>query len=276
MFEDWTEQELNEVTTELRKRPIDKRAGVRDIIKDMDTAQEALKAISDVLAPNTGKSTTKPIKPPKKTLERVKGVEIPKEIDIDQIKQDITETINTFCLQYDIEDMTKAPQRQFNALCTVIGQNIFRANRLLKDDTKQDNGSYTDTNCNAYNWDRVVKAISIYEFLCNRYNKAFLITTCADFLGMVVNTLYENAEKLTRLGYDIRQKQEQSLSSSAVDTKTTNITGILASLNHWHGWTQAHTHTERTTEKVIAYPVLVDINKDKVVPAIGQQEVNTQ
>lgn len=224
------------------------------------------------------KSPTKPVKPseavkgsikpletvksPDKPLERVQGDIMTDNFDIEAIKQDIQALINNFTAVHGIEDLTKAPQRQFMALSSYIGQNYFKKSKILRDNTPRDNGSAAIFRNRDYDIPKLAACISLYFDICGLYNKAFLYDGVASFIGCSENTLRENSEKLTSFGIDLNQKRESSLSAGAVDPKTTNITGLLAALNHWHQWSGTGSNRTEVRETTVMYPVLVDINKN--------------
>lgn len=194
-------------------------------------------------------------------LERVNGEIMRDNFNIDVIRSDIQAMINTFTSIHGIEDLTKAPQRQFMALSSYIGQNYFKKSKILRDNTPRDNGSAVTFYNRDYDIPRLAACISLYFDICSLYNKAFLYDGVASFIGCSENTLRENSEKLTSFGIDLNQKREASLSSGAVDPKTTNITGLLAALNHWHNWSGTSVNRTEVRETTVVYPVLVDINK---------------
>lgn len=274
MFNDWTKEELNKVTTELQQIPIEQRKAVKDSIKDLDSVQQALSVIASVKAvisqnkpvlANQGTTDHQTTENP--VLERVNGETVSNNLDIEQL----TDTINRYILDYCIKngmdtdtDLIKAPQRIWGAVSHYIGKHVFSEPRILFEPHKP----------NTIDIYKVVQVIPIYYTLCDKYNKAVLIDYVAYFLGVSDQWMYDHTTKLTTLGVDLAKKREDSLTACIVDGKQSPV-GALAVLNHFHGWNTASTRTERTTEKVIAYPVLVDINKDKVVPAIGQNNSNT-
>lgn len=278
MYSEWTKEELNKVTAELQQIPVEQRKAVKDSIKDLDSVQQALSVISSVKAvinqnkpvlANQGATDRQTSENPStEQLERVNGETVSDNLNIEQL----TDTINQYILDYCIKngmdadtDLIKAPQRIWGAVSHYIGKHVFSEPRILFELHKP----------NTIDIYKVVQVIPIYYTLCDKYNKAVLIDYVAYFLGVSDQWLYDHTTKLTALGIDLQKKREDSLTACIVDGKQSPV-GALAVLNHFHGWNTASTRTERTTEKVIAYPVLVDINKDKVVPAIGQQDINTQ
>ena len=272
---DWTAEEKKSITDLLKKVPVADRPAIRDAVKDMQ-ADEAIsyikeaseklfkpsKASEGTYTPiHTKTSQNKPVKASADELERVNGEIMSDNFNIDAIRSDINALINQFIAVHGIEDLTKAPQRQFMALSSYIGQNYFKNSKILKDSTPRDNGSAAIFCNREYDIPKLAACISLYSDICSLYNKAFLFDGIASFLGCSENTLKENNDKLTSFGVDIYQKREASLSSGAVDPKTTNITGLLAALNHWHNWSGASTSRTEVRETTVVYPVLVDINK---------------
>lgn len=209
--------------------------------KEREKQVQALKALESPLEP----------------LERVEGEEL-RVNGLESIYEDVNTLRNRFETLHDIEDLSKAPQRVFMALSAYIGDNLFRGSDLLKDKIPRDNGSAFPTTCGRYDLHKVAYCIKIYYDMCNLYNKAFLFDGVSAFLACSENFLKENNKELTTLGCDIYQKREASLSASAMDTKTQNITGILAGLNHWHGWTK-ESKTIHENHTVIMYPSLGEI-----------------
>lgn len=202
-------------------------------------------------------------------LERVNGDIVNGDFNINEIKDNVLHLITVFCDTYDIQDLTKAPQRQFTALSTFIGDNLFKGNRILWDKTPVDNGSAMTVYNYMYDWDIVACMISFYITICNLYNKAFLFDGIAGFLHMSENTLKDNNDKLTARGIDIYKKHEDMLSAGIIDGKQSPV-GILAHLNHYHGWTTGQTHTEKK-ETIVIYPSLSS-NQTQSTPQITTTE----
>lgn len=188
----------------------------------------------------------------KNNLPRVEDDTSP--LTVEHILESLLPFIDSWCDKYGVDDLVKAPQRQFNALCSDIGRNA-RQKRLYKATDVIDNGSAALSTCNRYDMNKIIEGINAFSFVCDLYNKAFLVGTLAAFLGISKQDLFKWGDELRALGVDVFEKREESLSSSAVDSKTTNITGVLASLNHWHGWTK-ESRTTHEKETIVIYPSL--------------------
>lgn len=295
-FDKWTKKEQKDITDKIKALPVSVQATTASQVKTLSYKEavnvlQAVKTISEApVNQNKPVEVVKSINPPiqtentvktavnaskisdqaKNTLERVEGETIPDNFDVLQVESTIQEIINTSCLNYDIDDLTKAPQRQFTAVCMDIGD-YFKKTRLLKDNNYVNNGSAVSFCNNYYAWDKVAQALTIFERICCKYNKAYLQDGAAAFLGMSLNTLHDNKEKLTPFGIDVAQKREASLASGAVDTKTTNITGQLAALNHWHGWSTSKQTTERVKETTIIYPMLLNGDRQAIGVTSGEK-----
>ena len=263
---EWSKEEKKSITDLLKKIPVADRPAIRDTVKEMQ-ADEAICYIKGLKAPNkplkASEGTHTPIKSDKTQgqdkLERVQGEIYSDIIDIDDIKRSIDSLIRAWCDSNDIDDLRKAEQPIFNALCTDIGNTIFKPSAILKDHNQYINGSAVPTNNNQYNIDKVISIIDICNYYCNIYNKVFTIHAAAAFCGVSKDFFYDNREKLTRRGCDLWKNSELSLADSIVSGKR-NPTGALAALNHWHGWSGAGSTRTEVRETTVVYPVLVDIN----------------
>lgn len=286
-----TKEEWGKVNQMIKSVQYGKKAVVRKMIDksmdfaDVQTVLTAFGGVSDNNTPvDTEKGQEKPvngatnriqgkdgIQGENNRLDRVDGEVIPKDnsFDLEMIKDRIQSLITAFCDTYDIQDLTKAPQRQFTALSTYIGDNLFKGNRILWDKTPVDNGSAMAVYNYMYDWDIVACMVSFYITMCNLYNKAFLFDGIAGFLHMSENTLKDNNDKLTARGIDIYKKHEDMLSAGIIDGKQSPV-GILAHLNHYHGWTSGQTHTERK-ETIVLYPALTS-HQDNQTPKIATTE----
>ena len=272
--------ELKTLNQELKKVPSEKRPIVRRMLSADIPLADALTVVNAFILSDSPTSQNKTIytdqvanipytaeksenkavnapenislsNPQEDKLERVPDAG---DLDLNEIKQKIQALIDNFCEIYNIDDLTKAPQRQFTALSTYIGDNLFKGTKLLKDTTLYNNGSCMPTTGDRYNWDKVACMVSLYITLCNLYNKAFLFDGIAAFLSMSENTLKDNNDKLTQRGIDIYKKHEDMLAVGIIDGKQSPV-GVLAHLNHYHNWTTGTTHTEKK-ETVIIYPSL--------------------
>jgi len=226
---------------------------------------------------SSAKAPTKPVKPceavqgsikpletpkaPEKPLERVQGDIMTDTFNIDDIKARINAYIPSWCASHDIDDLRKAEQPIFNALCTDIGNVIFKPSAVLKS-TKlvSSNSAAVRTNNNAYDIGHVIQSIDLYDYFCNVYGKVFTIWAAAAFCGVSKDFFYDNMEKLTRSGCDLHKNNERSLADSIVSGRRSPV-GALAWLNRYHQWSGTGSNRTEVRETTVMYPVLVDINK---------------
>ena len=266
MIKDWSDKEKKQITDLLKKVPAADRPAIRDAVKDMK-ASEALALVSDKIQGMSGKpsaslnkplkasegintpiqsdkSQNKPVKVSEsgERLERVQGDIIGSDFNIDTIRQDIQAFIRSWCDNNNIDDLRKAEQPIYNAICTDIGNTIFKPSAILKDH-------------NQYDISKVISIIDIYDYFCNMYNKVFTIWGAAAFCGVSKDFMYDNMEKLTRSGCDLHKNNERSLADSIVSGRRSPV-GALSWLNRYHGWSFG-----TFGSMSFPYPVLVDINK---------------
>lgn len=214
--------------------------------------------------PEAVKGSIKPleaVKAPEKPLERVQGDIMTDTFNIDDIKARINAYIPSWCASHDIDDLRKAEQPIFNALCTDIGNVIFKPSAVLKS-TKlvSSNSAAVRTNNNAYDIGHVIQSIDLYDYFCNVYGKVFTIWAAAAFCGVSKDFFYDNMEKLTRSGCDLHKNNERSLADSIVSGRRSPV-GALAWLNRYHQWSGTGANRTEVRETTVMYPVLVDINK---------------
>lgn len=184
-------------------------------------------------------------------------------LDMQELETKINAVIDNFCEINDIDDMSKEPQRRFNALASYIGKNVFKNTGILKSDKKINNGSYTATTCNAYDLQKIASALHYFVYLCQYFNKAFTIDAGEAFCGLSDGYITANKEKLTLAGFNPLKKSEETISASILDGR--QCVGSIAYLNHVFNWQTASTHTEKK-ETVVIYPMLSgNINSDNLI-----------
>ena len=248
---------INKLLKSVKPEKVD---AVRGMIKNasFDDAMTVINAFTGqnkpVLVDKGIEEPEKVNKPLNEPLERVNGDLCPDSYSIEDIKIRIQETINHFLLINDIEDMTKAPQRQFNALASYVGQNVFKGTNLLK---------LSGMKNNEYDINKIVEVLNVFVDYCLIYNKAFTLDAGAYFCGVNDNYLTDNKEKLTRAGFDPLKKSESTISASILDNR--QCVGSIAYLNHVFNWQTASTHTEKK-ETVVIYPMLSgDIKSNNLI-----------
>ena len=153
-----------------------------------------------------------------------------------EIEKKIMIALDDFISINDIQDIKKEPQRVWSACCQYIGRHCFKGTKILKSDKIYDNGSCMPSNCQKYDIDKIISVLSLYDFLCNKYNKAFTMDGGAAFCGLSDNYITEHREQLTASGFDPRKKVENSVTSSLLDNGGGNKVGMIAFMNHHFNW----------------------------------------
>lgn len=190
-------------------------------------------------------------------------------LNMAEIENKIYTCMSDFMERYNIEDMTKASQNQWTAYATYNGKHLFKGTDILKQKKLVPSSSAcAKTTNNAYDLDKIAQVLNFFIYLCNIYDKTFTYWAAAAFLGVNDDFLNDHAEKLTRLGVRIQQKSEQTL-ADAVQNPRKNITGVLATLNHWHNWTDKAETAPKTQNNVYIFPALGKLSPG-VVPELPQ------
>jgi hypothetical protein len=187
--------------------------------------------------------------------------ELPHELP-PELPETIESLTEAFCNKYDIENMSKARQTQWAALCRFIGQTVFKKNRGILADrerARRNGGGF------CYDLNKVSKLADLWIYLCSLYNKAPFVDDFSHFSGLDEVTLYgvggdyTAEDKVTperlHLLQKLREAQESGLAGLIVDGRQ-NPTGALAALNHWHGWTQTREVIHTAGNAAPSAPVL--------------------
>lgn len=148
---------------------------------------------------------------------------------VDVFENDIDFYFNLFCEKYGIDDMTTETQNRFNGCMMYIGKYLFRNTDKLKRNPNINN---------EYDINKLDNIFNIYLELCTIYSKEVSINgfsklTCVDY-----QTFLEWGKNPSCKGFGIYKKliQENENSNSDLLTSGKNPVGIIARLNHIHGW----------------------------------------
>lgn len=188
--------------------------------------------------------------------------------DIDIIQDEFIFLVDEFCQLHKIDDMVKESQNRFNAALTYIYNHMIKGKIVIKD-SKDHNRLNIESLEYIYN--------NIFINLCNIYNKELSISSFAYLCGIdsftLNNWLYEyndyysisgsdvNKDKLNTMRKSFSKKiskyDEDSLQNLLTSGKC-NPVGVLAVLNHSHGWNLPGVSRE------VAKPVLTAENLPKL------------
>ena len=190
--------------------------------------------------------------------------EIVNGLNMAEIENKIYIAMDDFLQQINIDDMTKATQRQFSAFSMYVGRHIFKGTDILKDKSLYNNNSAMVTTSNRYDLQKIVAVLNLYIYLCTKYNKAFTIDGGEYFCGVSDGFITCNAEKLTALGFQPHKKAENTIAAGLLDGRI-NPTGSIAWLNYNAKWAQPTQVQHEKTVNIAVYPVL---NGAAAVPAL--------
>lgn len=90
----------------------------------------------------------------------------------------VQDLIDNACIEFHIEDLLKAGQRQWKAVMQYVGMHLFPDTKVLKDKSLSPLGNATiPTNCNRYDREVLYKLCDYYIYISNVYSK--LVSTVA-------------------------------------------------------------------------------------------------
>ena len=191
------------------------------------------------------------------TTENING------LDMNWIENRVYQCLDDFMTECNIDDMAKAPQRQFSAFSMYVGRHLFKGTDILKDKTIYNNGSAMSTNCQRYDLKKIITVLNFYIFICTKYNKAFTLDGGAYFCGVSDNYITQHKEELTLLGFDPNKKAEQTIACGLLDGKI-NPTGSIAWLNYNAKWSTPNQQAQPQQVNVSVYPVLNTMSTPKI------------
>lgn len=162
----------------------------------------------------------------KNTVKTESGVEV--------YEDKITEYLDQYIDEHDIEDMHKEPQSRWNAALLYINKYLFKPHpEVLKSENRLSN---------TYDLEIVNNICDRYIELCYEYDKEISILGFCKLTGIVQDTIYQWGAETSRLGSSaseiykkLSQEREESLSNMLISGKR-NPVGLLGALNRHYGW----------------------------------------
>ena len=162
----------------------------------------------------------------KNTVKTESGVEV--------YEDKITEYLDQYIDENDIEDMHKEPQSRWNAALLYINKYLFKPHpEVLKSENRLSN---------TYDLEIVNNICDRYIELCYEYDKEISILGFCKLTGIVQDTIYQWGAETSRLGSSaseiykkLSQEREESLSNMLISGKR-NPVGLLGALNRHYGW----------------------------------------
>ncbi len=173
----------------------------------------------------------------KNTVKTESGIEV--------YEDKISEYLDQYIVEHDIEDMHKEPQSRWNAALLYINKYLFKTHKdYLKAESymsgKLENNNLT--NNNAYDLDKINYICDIYINLCYEYDKEVSCMGFGKLTGISQDTLYQWGAETSRPGSagseifkKLTSEREESLSNMLISGKR-NPVGLLGALNRHYGW----------------------------------------
>ena len=167
------------------------------------------------------------------------------ESGIEVYEDKISEYLDQYIAEHDIEDMHREPQSRWNAALIYINKNLFKIHKdYLKAEPymsgKLENNAMT--NNNAYDLDKINNICDIYINLCYEYDKEISCMGFGKLTGISQDTLYQWGAETSRPGSSgseifkkLTAEREESLSNTLISGKK-NPVGLLGALNRHYGW----------------------------------------
>lgn len=203
------------------------------------------------------------------------------EQNIDVFENDVDKYLQLFLEEQGIKDMRSEPQNVWSSALMYIQKHAFKNNKMLKMTTPPDGYRSNDydnqysnlnqSNCNAYDLEKVKHVCDIYIYECMLYDK---IPTQQGFVymtGITADTICrwkKSSAVLSKSGSEFLQNlydsEEEALMSKAFSLR--NPTGALAALNHKKGWREdGKLHIRQVEQKTAAELPRLDTTPQHVV-----------
>jgi len=169
-------------------------------------------------------------------MDDLKDIELlPDTIEI--YERRIDDAIDEFCLRYNIESLSKAPQNTFSACLRFVYRAVFKPNKTLQGNRKSVLDYEKDI-------DLIFQIMEYYLYICELYDKAVSPYEFGNLIGLSGERLmnwknsYSLDNELTKKRSTIIKRlysqREQSLANKLLNGG--NQVGALATLNHYYGW----------------------------------------
>lgn len=195
-------------------------------------------------------------------------------------ENDIALYLREFCEEQGIDDMSKESQSKWNAAMMYIKRHVFNDSSILKmskplegyinNNYSKDNNIYNlnNSNCNAYDIDKVNIICDYYIYICNMYDKGVTISGFSKLTGIDESTIYEwnenNSRVLSTASVEIYKKlhaeYESSLEAKLWSNK--NPVAHMAIANKRFGWNMPGVRQENERKRVLPMNELPKLSVD--------------
>lgn len=180
-------------------------------------------------------------------MERVKDAN--EDVTADVFENDILLWLDQWKEEQGVDDLCKITQQRWNAALYYIYKHVFKGkDELLRDKTLFDNNSAALTHCDRYDYRLCMDILNIYiHDMCMVYDKEISIIGYTTLTGIPYKTVMEwgyrgvqSSSKAAEILEKLQQFSEESLSDKLISSKS-NPVGVIAVLNHRHGWASPYT-----------------------------------
>lgn len=197
-------------------------------------------------------------------MERVTEQEQTTEV----FENDIQLYLQVFADEQGIEDFKDVSQGVWNAALMYVRRHVFpdRSRLVLRgrlegytsNSYSNQFGNLNNSNCNAYDIDKVNTVCDYYIYICMLYDKEVSILGFVNLSGISQETIYNwgsNNRELSKRGCEIYKKltqyREESLSNKLATGKQ-NPVGVIAILNRQFGWASPYTSDARKQQQALS------------------------
>lgn len=170
--------------------------------------------------------------------------------------------LDNFCVDFQIEDMSKESQNKWNAALLYIYKYVFKDTNKLKDKTNISN---------RYDIDIVNSVCDIYVNYCYLYDKEISIMGFSKLTGIDTDTInswgnneYMASSNASVIHKKLTKEREESLSNILISGKR-NPVGILGALNRHYQWNMPGVSNKGETKAVLSAAELPQLRKSSVV-----------
>lgn len=154
--------------------------------------------------------------------------------DIDGVQifaNEIESALAVACEREQVEDLKKATQGEWKAVCKTVGDIVFNNKSKLK--SKELNiyiNNNIPTNNNAYDYNIISELLEYFCYLSNRYSKLVSLEAFSLFLNMPRETIRQwSLEEPSSLRFAIAKKIKETRLESVLDRAADNgnVTGTM-------------------------------------------------
>jgi len=195
-----------------------------------------------------------------------------------QIYQDtVQELIDQACIEFHIDDLLKAGQRQWKAVMQYVGMHLFPDTSVLKDKILTPmNNTAIPSNCNRYDREVLNRLCDYYIYISNSYSKLVSTVAFSYFCNIPTNTMdIWASEESSSLAFKIWQKLRQNRKDCILDRAydSNSPVGTMFVGNNEFGMNQPGIGDNATQRRAVTAQELprLDENKSQELHVIDTQ-----